>query len=325
VNTTYNPIIEVRELTRIRFQVRDLRPKAHTVLVLVSAGGEPLAIRPGQPTPQARTGAYREAYFIDIAEHQLQMECRLPSKDGAFYFNAHVSYRCQVAEPAVVVANRYTDAAAVIEPALKRTLRSVTRGKEPDQVADAEGQAYDELFRRLPGVPGFRVGDCSVELSLDGDEAAYVRKKRNAGHRHELDKDEMDVIRPLVEAGDDGLLALYLTRHPDDAAAVVDLLRTYDHATAEHRLEALRVMFSKGGTDEDFDMERVRHSIAATIAEEMRPSSSRLGISRTRLRGTLLGGAAGELTSGDTSAPGPGDRAARRGADEAPRDPDAGE
>jgi hypothetical protein len=325
VNTTYNPIIEVRELPRIRFSVRDLRAKAHTVLVLVSATGKPLAISPGQSVPQARTGSYREAYFIDIASHQLQMECRLPSREGAFYFNAHVSYRCQVTDPALVVANRCTDAAAVIEPVLRRTLRFVTRQHDPDKVSAAERLAYDELDElcdKPGGVPGFRVNDCTVELALDGDEAAYVRKKRNAGHEHELTGGELEVVRPLVEAGDDGLLALYLTKHPDDAAAVVDLMRTYDHASSEQRLEALRIMFSKRDGDDDFDMERVRHSIATTIAEEMRPSTGRPGLSRSRLRGTLMGSpvdAAPALPAADRPP------SARRGADEAPRDPDAGD
>jgi hypothetical protein len=323
VNATYNPIVEVRELPRLRFSVRDLRAKAHTVLVLVSATGEPLAIHPGHPVPHARTGSYREAYFIDVAEHQLQMECRLPSKDGAFHFSAHVSYRCQVADPALVVANRCTDSASVVEPVLRRTLRLVTRRHEPDDVAEAEREVYNVLFGRLPDVPGFQLSDCAVELSLDGDEATYVRKKRVARHRHELDKGELAVIKPLVQEGDDGMIALYLTRHPDDAAAVVDLLRAHDHATGEQRLEALRVMFSKRGPDDDFDMERVRHSIAATIAEELRPSASRPALSRGRLRGSLLGGTS-EKASDD---PGPADGgwspAARRDVAEPPRNPDA--
>jgi len=321
VNTTYNPITEVRELPRLRFSVRDLRAKAHTVLVLVSSTGEPLAIHPGHPVPHARTGSYREAYFIDVADHQLQMECRLPSKDGAFHFNAHVSYRCQVSDPALVVANRCTDSASVVEPALRRVLRLVTRRHEPDEVARAERDAYDELFGKLPGVPGFQVSDCAVELSLDGDEATYVRKKRNAEHRHDLDKGELAIIGPLVEAGDEGMIALYLTRHPDDAAAVVDLLRAHDLATGEQRLEALRVMFSKRGPDDDFDMERVRHGIAATIAEELRPSASRPALSRGRLRGSLLG----TREPADDGAPADGDWSPppRRDAPEPPRDPDA--
>lgn len=324
MNTTYNPIVEVRELPRFRFNVRDLRAKAHTALVLVSATGGMLKVAAGEQVPQVRTGDYREAYFIDVAEHQLQMECKLPSSDGAFSFNASVNYRCRVADPKEVVAHRCTDAAAVIAPILKRTLRGVARKHAPDQVGAAEADVNDELFGKLSAEPGFHVSGCSVELSLDGDEAAYNRKKRNAVHRRELDAGELAIIQPLVESGDDGLLALYLTRHPDDAAAVVDLLKSHDHATGEQRLEALRIIFSKPGSDDDFDMERVRHSIASTIADELksvRPGVPRPALSRSRLRGTLFG----EITDDGF---GPADDPApsyRRGADEAPRDPDADE
>lgn len=322
MNTTYNPIVEVRELPRFRFSVRDLRAKAHTALVLVSATGEMLKIEPGKPVPQIRTGSYREAYFIDVAEHQLQMECKLPSSDGELSFNASVGYRCRVAEPREVVAHRCTDAAAVIEPVLKRALRGIARKHGPDQSGAAEEDANVALFGTKSAGPGFHVSGCSVELSLDGDEAAAIRKKRSAIHRRELDAGELAIIRPLVEAGDDGLLALYLTRHPDDAGAVVDLMKSHDHAAGEQRLEALRVIFSKPGSDDDFDMERVRHKIASTIADELksvRPNVSRPALSRSRLRGTLFG----EVADDD---PGLADDPApsyRRGADEAPRDPDA--
>lgn len=324
MNTTYNPIVEVRELPRLRFNVRDLRAKAHTALVLVSATGEMLMVRAGEPVPQVRTADYREAYFIDIAEHQLQLECKLPSSDGAFSFNAIVSYRCNVAEPREVVAHRCTDAAAVIEPVLKRTLRSIARKHAPDHVGAAEADANDELFGKLSAEPGFHVSGCSVELSLDGDEASYKRQKRNAVHRRELDAGELAVIRPLVEAGDDGLLALYLTKHPDDAAAVVDLMKSHDQATGDQRLEALRIIFSKPGSDDDFDMERVRHSIASTIADELksvRPSAQRLAFSRSRLRGTMFG----EIADGRSGPAGDQAPPYRRGADEAPRDPDGDE
>ncbi|MCW2935649.1 MAG: hypothetical protein JWM19_6611 [Actinomycetia bacterium] len=314
---TYNPIKEVRALPRIRFSVRDLRASAHTILVLVSTTGEPTAVLPGQPVPQARIGAYREAYFIDAASHQLTMDGRLPSRDGAFYFSASVTYRCQVADAALVVANRCTDVAAVIEPVLRRTLLGVTRKYEPNEVADAERLANDYLFSKVPDVPGFRISDCGAEFSLDGDEAAYVRGKRVAGHRHDLDAGDLAAVRPVVESGEDGLIALYLSKHPDDAAAVVDLMRTYEHATVEQRLEALRVMFGARGGDDDFDMERVRHSIAATIADDLRGTrpSERPALSRNRLRGSLVG-----ETADDTPGPPP----ATRGADGTPLDPDAG-
>jgi hypothetical protein len=321
MNTTYNPIVEVRQLPRFRLSVSDLRAKAHTALVLVSPTGEMLKVGPGAPVPKVRTGAYPEAYFIDVAEHQLQMECKLPCSDGAYNFNASVGYRCRVAEPRDVVAHRCTDAAAVFEPLIKRALRRVARKYGPDEAGRAEDDA-NGVLREPNSIAGFYVSECSVELSLDGDEAAYVREARKAVQRRELDKGDMDVIRPLVEAGNEGLLALHLLKHPDDAAAVVDLMKSHEYAAGDQRLEALRLILSKPESDDDFDMVRIRNSIASTIAEELkggRPNTPRPALSGKRLRGTLLGAATdGEPSPADPPAP-----PYRRGADEAPRNPDA--
>ena len=70
------------------------------------------------------------------------------------------------------------------------------------------------------------------------------------------------------------------------------------------------------------DMVRIRNSIASTIAEELKggpANTPRPALSGKRLRGTLLGAATdGEPSPADPPAP-----PYRRGADEAPRNPDA--
>jgi hypothetical protein len=318
---TYDPIVDYRELPRFRFSVSDLRAKAHTALVLVSPTGEMLKVGPGAPVPKVRTGAYREAYFIDVAEHQLQMECKVPCSDGVYNFNASVGYRCRVAEPRDVVAHRCRDAAVVFEPLIKRALRRVARKYEPDQAGQAEDDA-NKVLQVPNSLAGFYVTECFVELSLDGDEAAYVREKRKAGQRRELDKGDMDVIRPLVAAGKEGLLARHLLHHPDDWGAVYDLINSHEYAEADQRLEALRLILSTPDSDDDFEMAQIKNGIASTIAERLRggrPNTPPPALSGKRLRGTIFGAA----TDGE---PGPADPPAppyRRDADGAPRNPDA--
>jgi hypothetical protein len=313
----------------------------NTVLVLVPDVGDALVVRSGQPVPQVRTANYRELYIIDISDHLLELKCRLPSSDSAFVFNALVSYRCRVAGPEVVVQNSYTDAGAVLSPLLARTLRTTTRNFDPDQAGQAEELANRDL-QGLPPRLGFSISDCVVELALDSDEATYKRKLRNVHHTVEVESAELAHVMPYVEAGDVGMLALYIAQHRDHAGAVVDLLMARDHERGEQLIEAMKVVFAKSNSDDDFDVERARTRIVSQVADEIsgeRPSAPILSLSRGsgRLRGTLLGAAEDDGASGKAPrAAGPHaelDGSAttdRRESDDnrrdraEPRDPDAG-
>jgi hypothetical protein len=246
VDTTYNPIVEVRELPRFPV-TRSLRVAAGTVLVLLSATGELLAIAPGEPFPPTRIDPYRKAYLIDVTQHRLHMERRLPASDGVFSFSASVSYVCQVVDPGAVVAHGWTDAAAVIEPVLARTLRDVIRRHGIEHVPAAELAANDELSREPPtGPAGFKVSGCVVRLSLDGDEAAYTRMRRSAA-----DRLNMEAQLLAADVDDEMMLMSHLARHPLDAAAVAHLMGSQHRVLSEEQIQALRDMLESSSSDLD--------------------------------------------------------------------------
>ncbi len=331
MTATYNPILEVRALKRIRFSVRDMRPRMNTALVLVPDVGEPLVVSAGEAVPQARTANYREAYFIDTADHLLELKCRVPSSDNAFLFNATVHYRCRVSEPSVVVRNSYTDVGAVLGPSLTRILRTTTREFDPDMAGYAEQEANRELRRTTSG-PGFSIGDCVVELALDSDEADYKRKLRNTRNTLEVEAVELKHVMPYVESGDVGMLALYIARHRNQAGAVLELLMSRDSERGEQLIEAMKVVFSRSDPDEDFDIEQARTKIVTRVADEIsgdRPGAGMLSLTRGgggRLRGTLFGGAPSSDALGEPVNPSPGRSRPDNGdmSHAAPPDPDVG-
>jgi hypothetical protein len=304
--------------------------------VLVPDTGEPLVIRSGQPVPKIRTANYRHLYIVDTSDHLLELTCRLPSSNSAFVFNAVVRYRCRVRDPAVVVQNTYRDAGAVLSPLLVRKLRGTTRHFDPDQAGQAEELANLDIEDLSPGL-GFSISDCVVELALDTDEADYKRKLRNVHHSVEVESAELAHVMPYVEAGDVGMLAMYIAKHRDQAGAVLELLMARDHARGEQLIEAMKAVFAKSDTDEDFDVERARTRIVSRVADEIseRPGSPLFSLPRGgRLRGTLVGAPALDAAPGDGKRP-PGsdgngvppvaDRAGRDGHGDhaAPPDPDA--
>jgi hypothetical protein len=206
-------------------------------------------------------------------------------------------------------------------------LRTTTRNFDPDEAGQAEELANQDL-QELPQRLGFSVTDCVVQLSLDTDEAGYRRKLRNTHHTVEVENAELAHVMPYVEAGDVGMLALYVAKHRDQSAAVVELLMARDHERGQQLIDAMKVVFSNGDSEDDFDLERARTKIVSTIADEI--SGDHLGPSKLslargpggRLRGTLLGGRAdseGEADGARGRDPGDG-----RSAESAPPDPDAG-
>jgi hypothetical protein len=314
----------------------------NTALVLVPDVGEPLVVRAGETVPQARTANYRDAYFIDTADHLLELKCRLPSSENAFLFNATVRYRCRVSDPAVVVRHSYTDVGAVLAPLLTQILRATTRDFDPDMAGYAEQQANQDVQRLTSGL-GFSIGDCVVELALDSDEADYKRKLRNTRHTVEVEATELKHVMPYVESGDVGMLALYIAKHRDQAGAVLELLMARDSERGEQLIEAMKVVFAKSDPDDDFDIEQARTKIVTRVADEISgvgPGSGMLSLGRGngRLRGTLLGASNGDapgervITSGaDPSRPAdrsrPDDRSRSDDGDTshvAPPDPDTG-
>jgi hypothetical protein len=274
-----------------------------TAVVLVPYVGEAIVIRAGQAVPQVRTANYNELYFIDTTDHLLRLDCRLPSSDSAFAFHAGINYRCAVADPAFIARNSYTDAGAVLAPLLMRILRETTRSFDPAEAGQAERMANHDLSLRA-GL-GFSLSDFVVELALDGEEAGYKRKLRNTRHSVEVEQTELEHVMPYVEAGDVGMLALFIAQHREQAGAVVNLLMERDHARGAQLIEAMKVVFAESSSDDDFDMERARTRIMHHVVEEMsgeRPGGRAPSLSRGsgRLRGTLLSAAATDNDSSES-------------------------
>jgi hypothetical protein len=322
---SFNPILEVRALPRIRFSIRDLRPTLSTALVLYADGASPIIVRAGEVVPQARFGPYRELYVVDMAEHSLELACDLPSNDGALSFRARVHYACQVDAPAIVVRNSVHNVAEALRPLIIRELRAYSSSFQPHEIGHAERVLDTKLGEYSPTGLGIAIRRCTVELSLDPDVERAIRTKHNVTKEIETEGLWHEHLLPLVESGDTGLIAMYLAKNKGQAGAVFELLLAHDRERGEQMIEAIKTAMHGRSPDDDFQIEEARTRMLDQAVDGLNPGSRTGRVPReSRLRGSLLRSATPELDLGDTTARRPEDTIEGRAVprDEAPPDPD---
>jgi hypothetical protein len=322
---SFNPILEVRSLPRIRFSVRDLRPTLNTALVLYADGAAPIIVRAGEVVPQARFAPYRELYVVDMTEHPLDLICDLPSYDGALTFRARVHYVCQVEDPATVVRNSVHSVAETLRPLIIRELRAFSSNFKPHEIGQAERVLDAKLSDYSPTGLGIAIRRCTVELSLDPDVERAIRTKHNVSKEIETEELRLEHLMPHIEAGDTGLIAMYLAKNSGQAGAVFELLLAHDRERGEQMIEAIKTAMHGRSPDDDFQIEEARTRMLNQAVDGLNPGASAGRAPReSRLRGSLLNSVAPQLSSVDTSARRPEDTIEGRAVprDETPTDPD---
>lgn len=326
---TYDPfLIYEEEVPRLRFNIRTPIPTAGQALVL-AGGPELLVVRPGERVPSWYLGNHRYLYKVDTGDHPLEVECRLPAHDGAFHFQAHLSYTAFVRDPALVATSRVRDVAAAVVPYLIQIMRNCALDFDAGEVGPAE-RKINSALGGAAGTGGIGVHRCLVQLTIDSDEGAGVRAHRMT--LMEMSNREMRFrqYESFLRDGDTNLLTLHLAEHPDDAGALYSMLKEREGEESDRFLQTLKVVLSNAD-DEDFEIEDGRRRMVKGLFDRAAPGamSPMRRISPSRVRGTLIaGGPADDATEptgatpvvdGDVPAP----AAPRSRVKRTLRDPDA--
>ncbi|MCF1600588.1 hypothetical protein L0P92_44720, partial [Streptomyces muensis] len=200
---TYDPVVDAKRLPRSR----PLRtPPPGRALVLVPEGGPALTVRPGEPVPDVRGGAYRGMFLVDTAEHRLALGLRLPGRDAPDAFHCHVRLMCQVTDPAAIVARGIRDMSAAWHDPLHVQLRDVSRRYGTEQLREAQG-ALNAALRHITGAPTVRLYDARAELRSDAPGPSRVRGVRARGSG--------DAAEPKVPGGPEVLRGEVLARREE--------------------------------------------------------------------------------------------------------------
>jgi len=302
---TYNPIISKEEIPRLRlFQPRPT-PEPGVALVFFREGQPLVTLWPGDrlTAGEIRWGNYKIVHKIDITEHTFTFQCTLPCERDAFDFQAEAQVTCSVDDPAVIVERNVTDARAVLEPLIVRTMRTISRNYDVEESAEAEkaiAQAVEDESYNV----GLKLNRFVVKLSLEEDARTHIRRlkqiereKERERRASELEKlrDELEIERmrikmdfysPLIKEGHWQLLALQLTNHPEDVATVAQMLSQQRQVEMDHQLKALKIMLEEDAL-EGFQIEEAGKRVLQRFVESFGPELETRALSEGEARKAL--------------------------------------
>jgi hypothetical protein len=246
MSETYQPIISMRPLQRVRLFDDKIKPRANVAIVLYGEGRAPVAYFPGDyiPVSEARFGRFTELYEVDLTVHRLRFNWSLPCRGDALAFVATVELDCLVDAPGVIIQRGVTDARQVLEPVLLTVMRDTSRGFPPEQAEAAEA-ALRAAAQQGAAAVGFRLDRVFVQLSLPPQTQSYVDETVTAGYAHD---------RNLVEARRQHELDVLRQQHQ----------RQLELAQAQHQAELARHQVEIDRIQ--FEAERERLGLYAEIA-----------------------------------------------------------
>ena len=105
------------------------RPEPDTAIVLVRSDGSAEIIDPGDSLVRRhiKWRSYKWAYWVDLSEQTLSLQCSLPTIEASRDFQAEVHLTYRVCDPIAIVQRRLTNVRAAIEPLLIRQMRMISR------------------------------------------------------------------------------------------------------------------------------------------------------------------------------------------------------
>ncbi|MFJ4801192.1 hypothetical protein [Streptomyces murinus] len=284
--TTYNPVLEVQDLSPVRL-LSPLRPPVPgRALVLVPYEGPAVTVWPGDVIPSARFGAWQKVFTVDTGDHRLVLTLPLLSRDATFAFQSSLALICRVTDPGAVVDRGIRDMAAALGDPLRGILRQVSRRYDIAEFHEAE-QALNDTVREIVGDDAIQLSGMQVELLIDADEAAtsgrkfrdVVRETRLADLRR---RRHLDMLRA---DGAEGLIAEILERE-GPAAAWTYIEKAEEAERAELR-STLEMILKRG--DKDREPFEIAEAERAVLHRVLGGSAAPFGGMRgSRIRGSAL-------------------------------------
>lgn len=286
---TYNPIIDKEKVPRFRLFQQRPTPEPGVALVLYKEGQPLVTIWPNDrlTAGEAKWGNYKIAHKVDVTEHSFSFNCTIPCESDAFDFQAAVQITCSVDEPALIVERNVTDARSVLEPLIVRTMRNISRHYDVRESAAAE-KAIAQAVEDQSYDVGLKLNRFVVKLNLEKDARAHIRNLRQIERAKEREEKEaeleqqrdkleiermrikMDFYSPLIKEGQWQLLALQLTNHPEDIAAVANMISEHRRAEMDYQLKSLKIMLEEDAL-EGFQMEDAGKRVLRRFVESFGP------------------------------------------------------
>jgi hypothetical protein len=235
MNQTYDPILEIVELRRMRFGAV-APPVMGTALVLERPAAAPVVVLPGQRVPDARKGNYRRLFRVDVANRGLSFTTTVPSDNSVFPFSVEVTFACQVTDPTVIARDNIRDMTAALAPSLTSIVRRVASYFNALKTGQAEAAITGELTAAHPAA-ATRLSGFAVRVSaLDAGNLVSVERENVVNEKR------LNAMKSVVDGGRDTILAHVMATNGGDPTPWLDReqdARDKNTAASLHALAAL--------------------------------------------------------------------------------------
>jgi hypothetical protein len=252
MSQTYDPILEVEELRRLRIGSPLRGPSIGTALVLERAVGEPVVVWPGERVPDARTGNYRRLHRVDVANRGLAFTTTVPSADPAFPFSVTVRFSCRITDPVPIVQDNIRDMTAALTPSLAAIAREAAARFDAMHPSGAEAEIARRLNSAHPGTTVELTGFSAGVSMVDAEEIVTARRKIR------VEEMRRAAMRPVADGSREEMLAHVMAMTGGDPMPILD--REAEKAEGETRakLDALRILMGAGDKMEEFNASEIR-------------------------------------------------------------------
>ncbi len=200
----------------------------------------------GRPSPLARPYSVVE---VALGKHRSSFAMELPAVGGAAFFQTEVDVTWEVVDPHLVAQAQVRDVAELIEPELKDRLREVSWRFRITQAVRAYA-AIQERMRSGEWEPlGRDIGlRTRVYVRVDLDARTIDQAKESEDEEREDDRVARRTtrFRELIEAGDYAQFAHMMASKPDNAEAILQMLREERRADRREAQEFVLHMIEQG-------------------------------------------------------------------------------
>ncbi|MET8041355.1 CHAT domain-containing protein [Micromonospora sp. NPDC005215] len=177
--TTGRPVPLILSVEPMRWPVSP-RSRRSSVAIVYSTSQGGLEVAAGDRTTvwqdPGLTARYETRYEVDVSDHSVVVDLRLPARGGTDHFTASVTVDFQVTDPAQVVRRGITDAMVLIRRFLLDSLQRITSAYDIDEMIEAEEAVNWLLGAHISIVDGVTILPRDAELSHDGWVGHHLRE-----------------------------------------------------------------------------------------------------------------------------------------------------
>jgi hypothetical protein len=218
---------------------------------------------------------YQGWHQVDVSRHQDTVTADVPSQVDSMGFQLRAEVVWGVTDPAMIVQNNTMDGIGLVQSRLLDRSRRLTRKFDIDDCPAAEERLQRDYDAGPIGLPEgltifsaalwLRVDDATARFQAEqrelvragiNDDFEYSNKRKREQQEAKLEQERMAALRKTAK-GEDDLLFVFLSRHPDQVGTVLQLVAQRREMTQKAQLALFDKMVSEGFIQEA-DIEPMR-------------------------------------------------------------------